>query len=180
KQHREQGEAQPQRAPDHPLESGIGHLGEGIEQGGDHGGTIRRCGRIAAFSLPVRGAAAQPRSAPRPWPRGHGRYTARRFANGSGDIMATATYDVIGVGNAIVDVLSPADEAFLTNHGLAKGMMTLIDSDRARALYDAMGPGVEVSGGSAANTLAGLASLGGRGAYIGKVRNDTLGGVFSH
>jgi sugar/nucleoside kinase (ribokinase family) len=94
--------------------------------------------------------------------------------------MPNATYDVIGVGNAIVDVLSPADEAFLANHGLAKGMMTLIDADRARALYDAMGPGVEVSGGSAANTLAGLASLGGRGAYIGKVRNDTLGGVFSH
>lgn len=94
--------------------------------------------------------------------------------------MATATYDVIGVGNAIVDVLSPTDDAFLVQHGLDKGMMTLIDTDRARTLYDAMGPGVEVSGGSAANTLAGLASLGGRGAYIGKVRNDTLGGVFSH
>ncbi len=94
--------------------------------------------------------------------------------------MANATYDVIGVGNAIVDVLSPTEDNFLEEHGLDKGMMTLIDTDRARQLYDAMGPGVEVSGGSAANTLAGLASLGGNGAYIGKVRNDTLGGVFHH
>ncbi len=94
--------------------------------------------------------------------------------------MATVTYDVTGVGNAIVDVLSPTEDTFLQEHGLDKGMMTLIDTDRARQLYDAMGPGVEVSGGSAANTLAGLASLGGNGAYIGKVRNDTLGGVFHH
>lgn len=94
--------------------------------------------------------------------------------------MTSATYDVIGVGNAIVDVLSPTEDAFLTQHGLDKGMMTLIDTDQAAALYDAMGPGVEVSGGSAANTLAGIASLGGNGAYLGKVRNDTLGGVFSH
>jgi sugar/nucleoside kinase (ribokinase family) len=94
--------------------------------------------------------------------------------------MANATYDVIGVGNAIVDVLSPTEDAFLQEHGLDKGMMTLIDTERARALYDAMGSGVEVSGGSAANTLAGLASLGGRAAYIGKVRDDTLGGVFHH
>jgi sugar/nucleoside kinase (ribokinase family) len=94
--------------------------------------------------------------------------------------MTSATYDVIGVGNAIVDVLSPTEDDFLTRHGLDKGMMTLIDTDRAAALYDAMGPGIEVSGGSAANTLAGIASLGGNGAYLGKVRNDTLGGVFSH
>ncbi len=94
--------------------------------------------------------------------------------------MTSATYDVIGVGNAIVDVLAPAQDAFLDQHGLDKGMMTLIDTQRANALYSAMGPGVEVSGGSAANTLAGVASLGGAGAYIGKVRNDTLGGVFTH
>jgi len=94
--------------------------------------------------------------------------------------MTSATYDVTGVGNAIVDVLSPTEDEFLSRHGLDKGMMTLIDTDQAAALYDAMGPGVEVSGGSAANTLAGIASLGGNGAYIGKVRNDTLGGVFSH
>ncbi|MDA1323916.1 MAG: adenosine kinase [Proteobacteria bacterium] len=94
--------------------------------------------------------------------------------------MTSATYDVIGVGNAIVDVLSPTEDDFLTRHGLDKGMMTLIDTDQAAALYDAMGPGIEVSGGSAANTLAGIASFGGNGAYLGKVRNDTLGGVFSH
>ena len=94
--------------------------------------------------------------------------------------MANATYDVIGVGNAIVDVLSPTEDDFLHEHGLDKGMMTLIDTDRAREIYKSMGPAVEVSGGSAANTLAGLASLGGKGAYIGKVRNDQLGGVFTH
>ena len=94
--------------------------------------------------------------------------------------MTSATYDVIGVGNAIVDVLSPTEDDFLARHGLDKGRMTLIDTDQAAALYDAMGPGIEVSGGSAANTLAGIASLGGNGAYLGKVRNDTLGGVFSH
>jgi sugar/nucleoside kinase (ribokinase family) len=94
--------------------------------------------------------------------------------------MADPTYDVTGVGNAIVDVIAQADDRFLDELGLAKGMMTLIDADQARSLYDAMGPGRESSGGSAANTLAGLASLGGSGAYIGKVRNDQLGGVFSH
>ncbi len=94
--------------------------------------------------------------------------------------MAEAPFDVIGVGNAIVDVLAQADDAFLDRNDLDKGMMTLIDTDRARALYQSMGPAIEVSGGSAANTLAGLASLGGKGAYIGKVRNDQLGGVFTH
>src|SRR6266851_1887955 len=94
--------------------------------------------------------------------------------------MATATLDVVGIGNAIVDVLVQADDAFLTTHGLAKGTMTLIDAARADALYAAMGPGVEASGGSAGNTMAGIASLGGSGAYIGKVRNDQLGEVFRH
>ncbi len=94
--------------------------------------------------------------------------------------MATATLDVVGIGNAIVDVLVQADDAFLTTHGLAKGTMTLIDAARADALYAAMGPGVEESGGSAGNTMAGIASLGGSGAYIGKVRNDQLGEVFRH
>ncbi len=94
--------------------------------------------------------------------------------------MTEATYDVIGIGNAIVDVLAETEESFLARHGLDKGVMTLIDADRAKSLYDAMAPGLEMSGGSAANTIAGLASLGGAGAYIGKVRNDQLGGVFSH
>ena len=94
--------------------------------------------------------------------------------------MAEARFDVLGVGNAIVDVLAPADDAFIDTHGLAKGAMTLIDEDTASRLYDAMGPAVECSGGSAANTVAGLASLGGSGAFIGKVRDDELGAVFRH
>jgi sugar/nucleoside kinase (ribokinase family) len=88
--------------------------------------------------------------------------------------------DVVGIGNAIVDVLAHADDAFLAAHGLTKGSMTLIDAEQARALYAAMGPGVEVSGGSAANTVAGVAALGGRSAFIGKVRDDQLGEVFAH
>jgi sugar/nucleoside kinase (ribokinase family) len=94
--------------------------------------------------------------------------------------MADGRYDVVGIGNAIVDVLAHADDAFLIRHGLDKGTMTLIDAAAADALYAAMGPAVEVSGGSAANTIAGLASLGGRGAFIGKVRDDQLGGIFRH
>ena len=94
--------------------------------------------------------------------------------------MADAKFDVLGIGNAIVDVLTQADDAFLVAERLPKGGMTLIDGARAEALYDEMGPATEVSGGSAANTLAGLASLGGRGAFIGKVRNDQLGGIFRH
>ena len=94
--------------------------------------------------------------------------------------MSDQSFDVVGIGNAIVDVLSKAEESFLGAQGLAKGTMTLIDGARAEALYAAMGPGVEVSGGSVANTMVGIASLGGRGAFIGKVRNDQLGGIFSH
>jgi sugar/nucleoside kinase (ribokinase family) len=88
--------------------------------------------------------------------------------------------DVIGIGNALVDVLCHESEAFLERHGLAKGTMHLIDEARARVLYDAMGPAVEISGGSAANTIVGVASFGGRAHYVGKVRNDQLGEVFSH
>ena len=94
--------------------------------------------------------------------------------------MADATLDVVGIGNAMVDVLARADDAFLDAHGLVKGAMTLVDAERGDALYDAMGPGVEISGGSAANTMAGIAALGGRGAFIGKVRDDRLGRVFGH
>ena len=90
------------------------------------------------------------------------------------------TLDVVGIGNAIVDVLVHADDAFLAEHGLTKGAMALVDAARAEFLYARMGPGVEVSGGSAANTLAGLAALGGRAAFIGKVRDDQLGSVFVH
>ena len=89
-------------------------------------------------------------------------------------------FDVAGIGNAIVDVLAHADDIFLEDNGLNKGAMTLIDAARAAELYEAMGPAMEVSGGSAANTLVALASLGGHGAFIGKVRNDQLGGIFRH
>jgi sugar/nucleoside kinase (ribokinase family) len=94
--------------------------------------------------------------------------------------MGERQIDVTGIGNAIVDVLAHADDAFLKAHGLAKGTMALIDEARAAELYAAMGQAVEVSGGSAANTLSGVASLGGHAAYIGKVREDQLGEVFSH
>jgi sugar/nucleoside kinase (ribokinase family) len=94
--------------------------------------------------------------------------------------MNSAALDVVGIGNAIVDVITHADERFLADEGLAKGAMTLIDAERAEALYQKMGSAVESSGGSAGNTMAGLASLGGRGGYIGKVRDDLLGEVFRH
>lgn len=91
-----------------------------------------------------------------------------------------AALDVVGIGNAIVDVIAQAEDAFLARQGLTKGSMQLIDAARAEALYAAMGAALEMSGGSAGNTLAGIASLGGAGAYIGKVSNDELGRVFSH
>ncbi|HUB96502.1 MAG TPA: adenosine kinase [Stellaceae bacterium] len=94
--------------------------------------------------------------------------------------MAASSLDVVGIGNALVDVLARTDDAFLHAQGLVKGTMALIDSARAESLYALMGSGIEMSGGSAANTIAGLASLGGRGAYIGKVQNDQLGAVFAH
>jgi sugar/nucleoside kinase (ribokinase family) len=94
--------------------------------------------------------------------------------------MADAQLDVVGVGNAIVDVIAQTDEALIDRLTLSKGTMTLIDADEADRLYGEMDAGMETSGGSAANTLAGIASLGGAGAYIGKVRDDQLGGVFSH
>ncbi len=88
--------------------------------------------------------------------------------------------DVVGIGNALVDVLTHEDDAFLDAHGLVKGSMTLVDSERAEALYAAMGAGIEVSGGSAANTISGIASFGGQAAYIGRVFDDQLGAVFAH
>jgi sugar/nucleoside kinase (ribokinase family) len=94
--------------------------------------------------------------------------------------MAAQSLDVVGIGNAIVDVIAQADDAFLQRQGLVKGSMQLIDAQRAEALYAEMGPGIEMSGGSAGNTMAGLASLGGTGAYIGKVRDDELGRVYRH
>lgn len=94
--------------------------------------------------------------------------------------MTKTAIDVLGIGNAIVDVISREEESFITAHGLNRGTMTLIDEDRAESLYAAMGPGMVCSGGSAGNTIAGIASLGGKGAYFGKVRDDELGGIFAH
>jgi sugar/nucleoside kinase (ribokinase family) len=94
--------------------------------------------------------------------------------------MTGQTLDVVCIGNALVDVLAKADDAFLATHGIPKGSMTLIDEARALQIYDAMGPAVEVSGGSAGNTATGVASLGGTAAFLGKVRNDQLGAIFSH
>ncbi len=94
--------------------------------------------------------------------------------------MSAPALDVIAIGNAIVDVMSPCDDALIAQLGLNRGGMTLIDTDRARELYAAMGPAREISGGSAANTLAGLAALGARCAFIGQVADDQLGEVFAH
>ena len=89
-------------------------------------------------------------------------------------------FDVTAIGNAIVDVIAQAEDAFLEKHKLPKGAMNLIDTETAERLYGDMGPGKEASGGSAGNTIAGVAALGGRTAYIGKVAKDQLGDVFTH
>ena len=94
--------------------------------------------------------------------------------------MANQTLDVVGIGNAIVDVIAHSTDAFLNDQKLAKGGMMLIDADRANELYGLMEPALEMSGGSAANTIAGIASFGGKAGFIGKVRNDQLGDVFAH
>ena len=94
--------------------------------------------------------------------------------------MTAKTLDVVGIGNAIVDVLVQADERFLDDHALTKGTMALVDEAQAERLYASVGAGLETSGGSAANTLAGIAQLGGRAGFIGRVRDDQLGAIFSH
>src|SRR5271163_767094 len=94
--------------------------------------------------------------------------------------MADAKYDVLGVGNAIFDVLVKTDEAFLASHGMTKGSMALIDEARAAAIYRDMGPATEMSGGSAANTIVGISSLGARAAFVGKVRDDEVGRLYTH
>jgi sugar/nucleoside kinase (ribokinase family) len=94
--------------------------------------------------------------------------------------MADARFDVLGIGNAIVDVIARTEDDFLIGHNMRKGSMQLIDEAQAARIYDAMGPAVEVSGGSAANTIVGAAGLGVRAAFIGKVKDDELGRVFAH
>ncbi len=94
--------------------------------------------------------------------------------------MTATRYDVLGIGNAIVDVIARTEEDFLLKQGMNKGTMALIDEPRAAAIYEAMGPAIETSGGSAANTIVGAASLGTRAAFIGKVKDDLLGRAFAH
>ncbi len=94
--------------------------------------------------------------------------------------MTAPRYDVLGIGNAIVDVIARAEDDFLVAHGMPKGTMALIDEARAEKIYQAMGPAVESSGGSAANTIVGVASFGGRAAFVGKVKDDELGRAFAH
>jgi sugar/nucleoside kinase (ribokinase family) len=94
--------------------------------------------------------------------------------------MAEAKYDVLGIGNAIFDVLVRTDEKFLADHGMTKGGMALIDEARAASIYRDMGPATEMSGGSAANTIVGIANLGARAAYVGKVKDDQIGKLYTH
>jgi len=101
-------------------------------------------------------------------------------SNETGIFMREPRYDVIAIGNAIVDVMAPCTDELIEELGMQRGGMTLIDADQARDLYDAMGPAREISGGSAANTLAGLAALGAQCAFVGQVADDQLGAVFAH
>ena len=94
--------------------------------------------------------------------------------------MTSTRFDVLGIGNAIVDIIARAEDDFLAKQSMQKGGMSLIDEGRAEAIYDAMGPAVEISGGSAANTIVGIASFGGKAAFIGKVRDDDVGRTFAH
>jgi sugar/nucleoside kinase (ribokinase family) len=94
--------------------------------------------------------------------------------------MADAKYDVLGIGNAIFDVLVQTDEGFLAAHGMTKGGMALIDEARAASIYKDMGPATEMSGGSGANTIVGIAGLGARAAFVGKVKDDQIGRLYTH
>ncbi|KAB2920131.1 MAG: adenosine kinase [Hyphomicrobiaceae bacterium] len=94
--------------------------------------------------------------------------------------MQDIRYDVVGIGNAIVDIIGRCDDAFLARHGCAKGSMQLVDAAAVDRLYSAMGPGVEISGGSVANTMVGIASFGGKAGFIGKTADDDFGKIFGH
>ena len=94
--------------------------------------------------------------------------------------MTDPRYDVVAIGNAIVDVMAPCSDELIEELGLAKGGMTLVDTERAKELYEAMGRATEISGGSAANTLAGMAALGAQCAFVGQVAKDQLGDIFAH
>src|ERR1700687_2062171 len=94
--------------------------------------------------------------------------------------MTEAKYDVLGIGNAIFDILVQTDESFLAAHGMTKGGMALIDEARGAAIYPEMGPAGEIPGGSASNTIVGVANLGARAAYVGKVRDGQIGRLYTH
>ena len=94
--------------------------------------------------------------------------------------MTSANLDIVAIGDAIVDVIATCDDSFLTEHGLPKGSMRVLDAVEADALYAAMGPARETSGGSAANTMAGVAAMGGRAGFVGQVADDQLGAIFDH
>ncbi len=98
----------------------------------------------------------------------------------TGAFSLTITYDILTIGNAIVDIISRCEDRFLADNAITKAAMNLIDAERAELLYSRMGPAIEASGGSAGNTAAGVASFGGRAAYFGKVAEDQLGRIFSH
>ena len=107
--------------------------------------------------------------------------SARDHFRETGDnLMPSDSFDVCAIGNALVDVIADASDDFLRAHKIQKGGMTLVDAERASELYDVIGPTVQMSGGSAANTVAGVASLGGKPAYMGKVKADQLGAIFRH
>src|SRR5262245_45268633 len=137
-----------------------------------------------------RGASAAPRDegqaallargrSGRPQPPSPCRLSSRNAVNRTKS-MTSAKSDVLGIGNASFDVLVQTDEGFLVRHGMAKGGMALIDEARAAAIYSDMGPATEMSGGSGANTIVGVASFGARAAFIGKVKNDQIGGLYTH
>ncbi|MEZ5851006.1 MAG: adenosine kinase [Hyphomicrobiaceae bacterium] len=94
--------------------------------------------------------------------------------------MSEIKHDVLGIGNAIVDIIGRCDETFLARHGATKGHMQLVEADTVKRLYDDMGPATEISGGSAANTMVGIASFGGNAAFVGKVADDEFGRIFAH
>ena len=94
--------------------------------------------------------------------------------------MPAASYDVVAIGNAIVDIIARCEDAFLTGNGIEKGHMHLVDADRIATLYNDIGQAIEISGGSAANSMVGLSSFGGQAAFIGKVADDEFGKIFRH
>lgn len=129
-----------------------------------------------AFAVSMSGQSTAPGcAAPRAW-----LVLGDNFTLPKGSSLNQPLLDVVAIGNAIVDVIAKADDAFIASHALPKGGMQLIDAETAEALYADMGAGMEVSGGSAANTLAGLAALGKKCGFIGQVRDDQLGQVFAH